>query len=312
MVLSRKTVMNFTYNNHLKYSIGDNLFGFRSNPLEKFLIDVGSIDKQNYYTTNFRKELSRIADIVYNDFGKEFALFVSGGTDSEIVLRNFLSIGVTPACFTIRFDNDYNIDDVAEAHRIANELGIHLREIPLDIKEFFFSGEADEISKRLACSQITYLMVYHCIEKLSMPSIMGGEVLLKRNVSKEKTQWVYNFRENEDASAMRFSRITGIPLVNEWFSYTPEILLLYLEQPEIVKLISEKFNYKLSSVSTKNIVLTRLFPEIRLRKKTHGFEKLIGFNTEVNKILSKNLITSHGNNIDGIEYFSLKEKLYGL
>jgi hypothetical protein len=303
--------MNFTYQNHLKYHINDVLWGHRNNSIEKFKVSVGSIDHDHFRNSSYQSELRRTADLVYQNLGKDFVLFLSGGTDSEIVARNFLEIGIKPKCVTIKFENDYNISDVNEALEIANNLNVPIKILNFKIKDFVNSGEANEFGKLLQCSQITYLMVYSCIKKIGLPAVMGGELLLKRNVHTNPSTWYYCFRENEDASAMRFSSLFNIPLINEWFSYTPELMLHYLEHEDIKNLVSTKYNYKLSSVSSKNNILTKLIPDIRVKTKTHGFEKLLGFNLESNKKLSIDQIMRLEHSLDGIEFNNILSQLKG-
>jgi hypothetical protein len=303
---------NFTLNNHLKYSIGEKDYAFRETAIEKFKVTVGSVDPERYKVSNYAKELRRTASTVKSEFGKDLVLFLSGGTDSEIVLRNFLSIGHRPRCAIIKFENDYNINDVKEAHTLAQELGVKLDVIDFKVRDFFFSGEATEFGNQVACSQVTYNMVYYNILKLGAPAVMGGEALLTRQVNKNDSFWYYTFRENEDASAMRFTNKFGIPLVNEWFSYTPELLLYYLEDPDIQKLVSNRFNYKLSSVSSKNAILAKLYPSIRNKKKTHGFESLLGFNYIAYKATGSNQIKRLESSLDGIPYDDIIKQLKGL
>jgi len=302
---------NYTQNNHLKYTIGSRMYGYRSDPAEVFNVTVGSVDMEYYKKTTYREELRRTADSVYNEFGKDLVVFLSGGTDSEIVIRNFLEIGVKPRCVAIRFDNDYNLADINEAEAIARDLDLDLEILDFDVYEFYNSGEAKSFGEEVQCTQITYLMVYYHILKLGLPSVMGGEVLYTRGVSPTDSYWYYTFRENEDASAMRFSEKYNIPLVNEWFSYTPELLLLYTEDIEMNKLFTERFNYKLTSVSTKNGVLKRLYPDIRVKKKTHGFERLLGLNQEAYKVLGYDQIRRHVSSIDGIKIDTFIKMLKG-
>jgi hypothetical protein len=293
--------MKFTHNNHLRYTIGDREFGYRENSYEKYNVTIGQIDKDHYRTSNYKQELYRTADLIYQDYKSDIALFLSGGTDSEIVARNFVDIGIKPKCFVIKFKDDYNSSDVNEAIDLAAELDLDLNIIDFDVKDFLYSGEATEFGRELQCTQITYLMVYHSIKKIGMPSVMGGEVFLKRNINTDPSTWIYCIRENEDASAMRFSLKFNLPLVNEYFSYTPELLLYYLEDPDITNLVTTKYNYKLTSVSSKNAILKRLVPEIRVRKKTHGFERLLGFNFEAYRQLTYEQIMRLESTVDGIE-----------
>lgn len=304
--------MNFTYNNHLKYFISNRQFGYRETGMEKYNVVLGSIDMAQYKSSNYVKELQRTADNVYGDFGKEMVVFLSGGTDSEIVVRNFLDIGIRPECAVIKFKDDYNLPDVIEAQAIATELDLKLNVIDFDVKEFYYSGEAKEFGNSLQCTQVTYLMVYYNILKLGRPAVMGGEALLTRGVSARGIEWYYTFRENEDASAMRFSLKYDLPLVNEWFSYTPELLLYYLEDSGIQDLISNRYNFKLTSVSSKNAILRRLYPNIRPKIKTHGFERLLGFNYEAYKGIGYNQIKRLESNLDGIPLQTTFDMLRGL
>ena len=295
-------MINFTHNNHLKYSISDREFGYRESSMEKYKLTLGSIDPERFATSNYIEELHRTAGIVSAEFGKDLVVFLSGGTDSEIVLRNFLAIGHRPKCATIRFKNGYNADDVFYATELASKLGVELEYIDFDIKDFLYSGEAAEFGNTIQCSQITYLMVYKSILKLGVPAVMGGEVLLTRKVSLIKSFWYYTIRENEDCSAMRFSNKYNIPLVNEWFSYTPELLLYYLLDTGIQQLVTDYDNRKLTSVSSKNSILTRLYPGLEHRKKTHGFENLLAFNYEAYQSLASGQIKRLESCIDGIPY----------
>jgi hypothetical protein len=302
--------MNFTHNNHLTYHIGDRLFGKRSNPTESFKVSVGSIDHAYYKQSSYLEELHRIADIIYNDFGNDFGIFLSGGTDSEIVVRNFVDIGIKPKCFTIRFEDDLNLADVIEAEEIAKELNVPIYIIDVNVKEFAYSGQATEFADTIQCTQLAYLIVFNEIVKLGIPSIMGGELMLRRGFN-PNSYWFHCFRENEDASSVRCSLLHSIPIVNEYFSYTPEIMLHYLEHPDIVSLVNQRYNYKLGSVSSKNAILNKLVPNIRPKIKTHGYEKLMGLNNEFYRQLGNSHITRLEPSLDGIEYNNLMSMLRG-
>ncbi len=303
--------MNYTRDNHLYYTIGDRKFGHRLTPYEQYKVYVGAVDPVVYKNSSWRNELIKTADTVYREYGDDLVLFLSGGTDSEIVLRNFLEIGVKPRCVIIKFANDYNLPDVLEGIEIAKKLDVELEVIDFDVKDFYKSGQALEFSKQIDCTQITYLMVYYHIMKLNAPAVMGGEMLLSRQVKPSGIFWYHSFRENEDASAMRFSEKFKIPIVNEWFSYTPEMMLYYLEHPDIQTLITDRFNYKLTSVSSKNAILKKMYPEITLRKKTTGFERLMGFNGDTFRELRTHQTTRLTPCLNGISIQNLLASLRG-
>jgi len=294
--------MLFTHNNHLTYSIGNKEYGYRDNSVERYSVNLGQVDLDRYSKSSYANELHRTAKLVNQDLGNDLVLFLSGGTDSEIVLRNFVHNGFKPRCIVLKFENNYNITEVKEAHEIAQALDVKLETVDFNVHEFFYSGEAIEFGEQIQCTQLTYLMIYNSILKLGTPAVMGGEALLTRYVNQTDSYWYYTFRENEDASAIRFSNKFNIPLVNEWFSYTPELLLYYLEHPSIKRLVSEKYNYKITSVSSKNSILNELYPGTRTKNKKHGFESLLAFNNLAYEDIGKNQIPRLEFSLDGIPY----------
>jgi hypothetical protein len=302
---------NFTHNNHLQYTIGGRLFGTRLTSHEQFLVTCGAIDRDRYEKSSWLEEQYRTARLIRNEFGSDLTVMFSGGTDSEIVLRAYKHCGITPRSVFIKFKNDYNIEDLKIAERITRELDIDLEVIEFDVKEFYRSGHAHEFSETIQCRQIAYLTVYHHILKLQCPAVMGGEMLLRRHVDTRGSRWYYCFRENEDASAMRFSVKYDIPLVNEWFSYTPEMMLYYLQDSDIQRLITDRYNFKLSSVSSKNKILQRLMPDIIDKHKTHGYEHLLGFNVETYNTLVSSHTPRLENSLDGIMISDLTNLLLG-
>lgn len=303
--------MNFTYNNHLNYTTGDRLYGYREDPTEKFKVNVGSVDKDHYAKSSWLEEQRRTADLIYKDYGKDFAVMFSGGTDSEIVLHAFKNIGVKPRAVFIKFVGNYNLPDLELAIQIANGLDIKLEIIPFDVINYYRNGKAAEFAAELQCSQMAYLSVYHHIAKLGLPAVMGGEMLMRRSVKPSGGEWYYCFRENEDASAMRFSKKYHIPLVNEWFSYTPEMMGYYLERPAIQTMLTDKNNGKMTSVSSKNAILNYLHPGLVKKIKTTGFERLLGFNGETYANLATTFVKRLEPSLDGIYIKDLYKKLFG-
>ena len=88
-------------------------------------------------------------------------------------------------------------------------------------------------------------------------------------------------------------------------------ILYYIENPDIQSLINHRYNYKLSSVSSKNKILEKIFPNVPWKIKTNGYEKMVGFNFESYKVLErtypKRLIPS----LDGISIDNLVKQLHG-
>lgn len=304
--------MHFTKDNHLTYSIGGREYGYRETIYDKYQVSVGKVDIERYTSSSWVEEQYRTAHLVRHNLGKDLVVMFSGGTDSEIVLRSFKHIGITPRVIFIKFKDDYNIQDLHTGLAVARDIGVDVEIIDFDIIDFYKSGQAFEFASQIHCRQMAYLSVYHHILKLGAPAVMGGELLLRRHVRLDSAgKWYYCFRENEDASAMRFSIKYNIPLVNEWFSYTPEMIAYYLGHQVTQSLIHNRFNCKLSSVSTKNMALKSFMPSVLDKKKTHGFEKLLGFNWEAYTVLYESHIKRYEHSLDGIYMEDLNKQLFG-
>ena len=89
------------------------------------------------------------------------------------------------------------------------------------------------------------------------------------------------------------------------------MMAYYLDHPSIQQLVNARFNYKLASVSSKNKILKSLMPEIVDKVKTHGYEKLMGFNGETYRELYLTHPKRLESSLDGIFIDDLEKQLYG-
>jgi hypothetical protein len=56
--------MNFTHQNHLKYSIDGREYGYRETEIDKFEVRLGAVDPDQYRTSSFANELNRTAQLI--------------------------------------------------------------------------------------------------------------------------------------------------------------------------------------------------------------------------------------------------------
>lgn len=295
-------MINFTLNNHLQFRVGGRLFGQRLSPKDRYEVSMGAVDLAHYKASSFRDELMRTADCVLNDLGKDLIVYSSGGTDSEIVIRNFMEIGYKPRTLTIRFSNDTNAQEVSEAEAIARELGLKCEVIDFDIVDFYKSGAACELAIEFQNPQIAYLMLYYHFIKLQAPTVVAGELLVTKHYSLDGSFWYYSLREAEDAGSVRLGLKYNIPFINEWFSYTPELMMYYLRHEGVQQLMRGEPPYrnKISAVSSKNRFLQELYPAVRPKIKATGMEKMYGFNQSVYAEFKSQLIPRLEPCLDGI------------
>ena len=303
--------MNFTHDNHLKYTVGGRLFGVRENPYEKYQVSVGRVDPVAYPNGNWLQEQYRIAELVYQNLGKDLVVMLSGGTDSEIILRSFNHIGVRPRAIFIEFLNGYNHHELIAAQMISDDVGIPLEIVQFDIIDFYKGGRAAELAKEIHCYRFGFLMTYQNILQIGAPAIMGGSVTACRIPTLEGSRWYCSYAEREDMAAFRLHAKYGIPLIPEWFSYTPESIAYFLEDPIIQWTIRERFNYKTWTDGMKNEVFQKWMPELIKKNKKHGFEHLLGFSHEACLKIVKEIPPRLESSLDGIFMEDIQTQLFG-
>jgi hypothetical protein len=303
-------MFNITHNDHIKFYTNNNLYIDSDNVNRKYSVKFGSVDFEYYKKNSYYEELKRVADLQYNLFGKDLIVFLSGGLDSEIAVRSFLNIGIIPRCVIIRFLNKLenkieNKKEVDDAVKTANSLGISYEIYDFDVLNFYLSNEAEEFAIKYKCSEFP-ILVYYKVSTLfaPYPCVFCCEVLLekKKDVNFNPV-WNVRFQENIEAATYRVCQDTKVPIVMEWYYYTPELLLYFLESDHIRKLTSTRNQY-VTSTRIKNDVLKSLVKDVKdsNKVKTYGYENLTNMVVEANWKF-KNLIPYRIDQTDyGTEY----------
>lgn len=303
-------MFNLTHNNHYKYYIDNVLFGTRTSKYQQFTTDVGSVDIEYYNKNSYRNELLRVAKLQHIEYGKDMTLFVSGGTDSEIMARSFTDQGLKPKCIIIKFKGDYNLSEVAEAVEVVNELSLPYEIIEFDVKDYYLSGAADELAINIQCELLPFLVFFEVAKKISGASILGGELLVDKHYTSTKPTWGIRNLETYEAAHVRFSEKYNIPFIIEWFSYTPELMLYYLEDPSVKELVSTNNNYW-SITPLKNQILRKLVPNLRIKSKSTGYENLSALLTESKQHLGSLMPENIGDSHPYLTYTEVVNKLKG-
>lgn len=304
-------MFNLTHNNHYKHFIDGELFGVRTSKFQQYTTDIGSVDMDYYLKSDYNKERLRIARLQWDDLGKDLVLFVSGGLDSEIMVRSYVEQGLKPLCIIIKFVGDYNIADVSEAVDLLTELDVPYMIIDFDVKEFYHSGRAAALAKEIQCELLAFLVFFDVSRSLGVPTVLGGELLIEKYRGKNHVpHWVLRNLETYEAAHVRFSRIYNIPFVIEWFSYTPEIMLYYLDQPVVKRLIGTASPYW-SITPVKNQILRRMIPGLRKKSKGTGYENLKALLHESKQMLGALMPENIGDTHPYLTYEEVITKLKG-
>lgn len=146
----------FSTKNHLQFGYGPS---FSREPKHQvFHFKIGGLQRP---FNNFFSECQLAAQEIYHRVGNQkIFLAVSGGADSECLLRAFTRAGVPVKAAIMSFQNNLNYHEVQQAVRLCDSLGVSYELFHLNIANFYkFDTHIDFAKKyQLTSPQIaTYL-----------------------------------------------------------------------------------------------------------------------------------------------------------
>lgn len=226
------------------------------------------------------KPMTYLESLLYNarmiaeNFPGPFDVLLSGGLDSEIVVRSFKEIGVTQRVHTIKLKNDYNIQDVLSAQRICNKIGVDLNIIEFDL-ESWFEHEAEAMYKRTYVPLVELLPRFAWFDYFDGTLVWGdGEPYWRRMAGGNynvKSHWAVVWDEDDWSNSV-YAKQIGRTVIAEWYQYTPEITMTFHHEHHIKKLLNDEIYGKQSTWSSRTEVHRPLWPDIEHKPKLVGYE----------------------------------------
>jgi len=271
-------------NNWYSWSYNDRVFG-RQTGTDKFTTCFTSYTGN---VSNFKNELLKSAKSTMDHVTSTPVILFSGGSDSEIMLRSFLDIGVVPKIVIARYENDYNLYDVSYAVTICSILNVPYTIIDFNLQKFY-ENDAEQISELAQIDRPNALPYCKLLELVDGFPIMGASDLSPWRTNDDYTQkgtWLIRCWEH-DIGWSKFLRAIDKPGIAEWFKWTPGLVLSYMRTEWFTKLVNDAYYGKLGANSTKLIGYREAYPDLIERKKQTGFEKIEFLTNEVELFLKK-------------------------
>ena len=243
---------------------------------------------------SFRDECAYTARALTNSY-KDLTIFMSGGLDSEIALHSFMAAGLTPKLATVRFPNGANAHDINPMLGMVREMGLSCHIIDFDPAEFVRSDECYEVAKRYQAYSLYQQILLRVAEDYSAPMITVDEVELEKvpkidwDTGKYSLPWVFLKKEDQDGVWRRFNDKTGIPALNNFYTYTPESMLSFLQLPTVDDLINDRIFGKLGWTSSKMKIYAHTGFKFRPRPKYTGVENYMHLWNQVGYNVKKHL-----------------------
>lgn len=296
----------------LPYTIDNHfIFGYNGIPF---------VEKQNYETDkffctysrcskqpeSFKQECINTANEVSSQaeqLDRTPYLFLSGGLDSEVVVKAFIDAGVDFKVISFRFKNNFSSHETYYINKFIKKHNLEHKYYDID-SDWLLTSNAEEYLYQSQCSQSEMLphmkLIKHVWDNLNgFPVLGNGDLYVSKDISidwifdKTKPKYQWNYIEYEYILAWnRFAVKNKILGCMGFFMHNPEIVLAMIQDPDMHKCIYNEIPHKMSSRSTKTVVYIKSWNDLEPRLKFHGSEQLSGRCMELNKTYSKKFRTT--------------------
>lgn len=266
----------FTLDDHFAFGYGDGLF----NPDDK--TEEGKLwctySRAQQQPGSFKDECVRAATVLSSQISalqREPALMLSGGMDSEVVVKAFIEAGVPFSVWTFRFKHNLNAHELRFVEAFAKRHGFKVNYLDIDVLPWIETDECKRLFDESYCSSVTMLphmkLMNHVWELGFSPVLGNGDVYL------ENMDGVWKYVELDYMlawfrHAIRHKILGGIG----FFQHTPEVTLAMLREPKIERLGENTDPYATKMYKTSRFIKYDIYrkhwPDLLIRPKFGGQE----------------------------------------
>lgn len=201
---------------------------------------------------SFKEECQIAAENIL-DKDTNIWLGLTGGWLSKVALDSFISVGFKPNVFIIELNSGQNEFDTSWAKKICASRKIE----PLIIEATVFPNAPEILIDFGAATQI--YSYYDLIVASKIRTIPGRALLLdnlevRRDIN-PNGKWSFILDEGKYYWTKRYSSMfPNKRIIDRFFTSSPEILLSFLQLPEVEKITDGSVNGKISLNSSRNTI----------------------------------------------------------
>jgi len=275
-----------TLDENFIYGYDNEFYNLRSNSQSAFNCYYS---RASQIPSSFKKECvhvcKKISDYAISQ-NKTPYILLSGGLDSEVVVRSFIESKRDFNVITNRFSNDLNSHEILYVEKLCNQMNIDPIYVDIDIEKWLLTNEVltlAEISKCAYSEMLPTMKLMHDVffEMSGIPVLGNGDLYASKEInedwrfgqSEEKYTWMY-IEYEYILSWLRYAVNKNIKGGINFFQYTPEIVLSMALDPLMQNLVNNNPVGKQSTRSTKYLIYKKYWPDIDIREKYHGGEKI--------------------------------------
>jgi hypothetical protein len=298
----------------LPYTIDDHfIFGYNTVPFSNKL----NLVKDEFFCQysrcqreprNFKEECIQTAINVCEQsasLNREIYIFLSGGLDSEVVVKSFLDAGLKFKTISFKFKNNLSSHEEVYIDKFVALYGLTHSYYEID-PLWLTSEEAEMYCQQSICIRSEMLphmkLMKHVWDKLNgFPVLGNGDLYVSKEINPEwltqdrslpKYHWLY-IEYEYIVAWFRFAIEHKILGAIGFFQQNPYIVLAMIREPIMQQCFNDQLPYKLSCRSSKSVVYKKYWPDLLNRIKYHGGEKVSGICLELNRNLDLNYLSNN-------------------
>ncbi len=257
-----------TRDNHFKYYYNGVPFSFRKSEDDVFAVSHGPVSRP---VKSWREECLLTAQEIYETYPKPINVLLSGGMDSEVVVRSFVESGINIQVNIIEFEDGLNKHDIQFAFDACAEMKITPKIIPLNIRKFW-KNEVWDYADLISSPSPMLATLFWASDQLDGTVVIGGgDGYFKRN---EGSNVFYEWETEVFYSLYRWfvkRKRDGVPA---FFQYNSEQMLAFMLDQAVLNFVRDgKSRRLLSTRKIKHEIYSRHF-KLAFRNPSNGYENL--------------------------------------
>lgn len=269
----------FTLDDHFSYGYGDGVFNPQDKAPGNFWCKYSRCTRE---PLSFKAECIETAKLIYEHAElqkRNVVLFLSGGLDSEVMVKAFIAAEVPFKTITFKYSEDLNSHEISyvEAFVAKNNLQSVHTFFDIDFPAWINSDDVPRLFTESYASDSGTLphlaLMDHVWRTGGLPVLGNGDVYLEKIEGK----WMYVELEYM-LGWFRYAVTKRIHGAIGFFQFTPEITLAMLREPKIERLGNGQDKLANSVHSTSRYIKYQVYlkhwPELAMRQKFHGAEKV--------------------------------------
>lgn len=211
-------------------------------PSRQSIFDI-KVNDYDLIDCSYIQSLYTNAEALRDSFSEPFDVFLSGGTDSEIVVRIFKDLGIKHNTFTFVFNDNLNVQDVIKAECLCDSLNIKLNLIDVDLEKFARTEAINVFEKTfipLFLDLFRYVQFSYCD---NIPIICEGEPYWRLKDKRTFTkQWRFVLTERELLVVSILNSIFGKRPIIPFYLFTPWPITTYYNEVRVKQMFNHVYN----------------------------------------------------------------------